>query len=155
VDISIEIGKVQHLDPCYESLINSSLGDVYFNDKNPRGMLAGALERGEIFVALKDKGSCIGFLWHEIKGTFGKYPYLHIIAIDRDYQSMGVGKKLIGYFEDISFKDFDKVFLMVGDFNRDARRLYGGLGYIEVGVMPDFYLKGVNEHLMMKTREQY
>lgn len=41
---------------------------------------------------------------------------------------------------------------MVGDFNIDAKRLYERMGYVVVGELPNFYVEGINEYLMMKTK---
>jgi ribosomal protein S18 acetylase RimI-like enzyme len=45
------------------------------------------------------------------------------------------------------------VFLVVADFNPEAKRLYESLGYRQVGVIPGLYKEGVSEQLMMKNRE--
>lgn len=50
------------------------------------------------------------------------------------------------------FKDFSKLFLVVADFNPDARRLYEKIGYTEVGCIPSLYREGITENLMMKLR---
>jgi ribosomal protein S18 acetylase RimI-like enzyme len=45
------------------------------------------------------------------------------------------------------------VFLVVADFNPEAKRLYERVGYIEVGAIPNLYREGMTEYLMMKSRE--
>ena len=57
---------------------------------------------------------------------------------------------LLKIFEDTVFVDHSKVFLVVADFNPDAKRLYEHLGYQQVGVLPNLYKDGIAEHLMMK-----
>ena len=64
---------------------------------------------------------------------------------------MGIGEKLLSFFEETVFTDFSKVFLVVADFNPEARRLYERLGYEQVGAIPGLYKDGVTEYLMMKT----
>jgi len=44
------------------------------------------------------------------------------------------------------------VFLVVADFNPEAKRLYEHLGYRQVGEIPGLYKAGVTEYLMMKER---
>jgi ribosomal protein S18 acetylase RimI-like enzyme len=75
---------------------------------------------------------------------------LHIIAVKEAYRGMGIGEKLLRFFEETVFTDHSKVFLVVADFNPEARRLYERLGYQQVGAIPGLYKDGVTEHLMMK-----
>jgi ribosomal protein S18 acetylase RimI-like enzyme len=49
------------------------------------------------------------------------------------------------------FTDSSKVFLVVADFNPEAKRLYERMGYRQVGAIPGLYRDGVTEYLMMKT----
>ena len=67
----------------------------------------------------------------------------------------GIGKKFIDFFEYVSFVDDEskKAFLMVGNFNTTAISLYKKLGYIQVGAVPDLYVSGITEYLMMKARK--
>jgi ribosomal protein S18 acetylase RimI-like enzyme len=44
----------------------------------------------------------------------------------------------------------DKVFLVVADYNPDAKRFYERNGYQQVGKIPDLYRPGVTEYLMVK-----
>lgn len=150
IDFSVESGSMTQLDACYDLLMSSQLGRVYFSGKNPRGILQRGLEDGEISVVITDDGKCIGFIWVEMNGTFGRYPYLHMVVIHEDYQGGGIGTQLIGYVEKAIAPSYDKVFLLVADFNPRAKKLYESLGYKTIGTLQDFYRKGVNEFLMMK-----
>jgi ribosomal protein S18 acetylase RimI-like enzyme len=49
-------------------------------------------------------------------------------------------------------EDASSNFLVVADFNPDAKRLYERLGYQQVGVLPGLYKEGVTEYLMMKEK---
>ena len=153
--IKIIKGNMNHINDCKEALINSELGKRYFTES---GRAKKALEEGfskeEIYLAVDINNNCMGFLWFILGGAFHSFPYLHIIAVKEESRNNGVGRKLLQYFEDICFKDFSKVFLVVGDFNPDAKRLYEEIGYIEVGCLPSLYREGINEHLMMKIREE-
>ena len=101
---------------------------------------------------MDNNNSCIGFLWFVKNGAFYSFPYLHIIAVKEECRNHGIGKKLLNFFEDICFKDKDRLFLVVADFNPNAKRLYESIGYVEVGYLPNLYRQGINEHLMMKSR---
>lgn len=152
LNTSILKAKLEHLDQCCKTLANSEIGKIYFIGKDIGKILLRAIEKEEIYVAESEEGVYQGFIWVELFGVFGKYPYLHIIAIDEKFRGNGVGRYLIKYFEDVIAKNSDKVFLMVGDFNNRAKELYVKLGYREIGRLPDFYIEGVNEQLMMKIK---
>ena len=148
----IETASRENLEACYNILMNSKLGQLYFSQKDPAKFLARAIDSQEIFVALNKENQTTGFIWVELHGTFGKYPYLHLIIVASDYQDQGIGQKLMNYFEDVITADYDKVFLLVADFNKRAKKLYEDLNYKEVGLLPDFAIDGVDEYLMMKKK---
>lgn len=55
------------------------------------------------------------------------------------------------YAESQIFKRGPNVFLMVSDFNASAQAFYRALGYTEVGMIRDYVVPGVTEHLYRKT----
>ena len=59
---------------------------------------------------------------------------------------------LISHFEDTLFPEADSLYLFVSDINPDAIRLYVRLGYLQVGVFPNFNLEGQTEYLHRKSR---
>ena len=152
MQIKIETATRENLEACYKRLMNSKLGEIYFSDKDPAKFLARAIDSQEISVAINNENQTIGFIWAELNGTFGKYPYLHLIVVADDYRGQGIGQKLISYFEDVITADYDKVFLMVANFNQRSKKLYESLNYKEVGLLPDFVIDGVDEYLMIKRK---
>jgi len=150
MDIKIINGDIKYLEQCYEILINSEIGQVYFKDKNLRKILSSGIEKGNIDVALISSGECVGFAWCEPLGAFQRHPYLHVIAVKDTLRGKGIGKKLMKHYEEEMCKEDNKVFLMVADFNVKAKKLYEDLGYEHIGVLADFYKEGVNEYLMVK-----
>ena len=155
MEITIVKGSMDYINDCEEALVNSELGRRYFSQKGSAGK---ALEEGfakeEIYIAIDNNGSCKGFIWFILDGIFHSFPYLHIIAVKEENRKCGIGKKLLKFFEDTCFKDYTKLFLVVADFNPDAKRLYEKNGYIQVGDIPNLYMEGITEHLMMKSREE-
>ncbi len=150
--MTITKAHMQHLDDCKEALLNSKLGAEYFpSEEKALSTLVKGISKGEIFVAVDEKGECLGFIWFVLNGAFHSFPYLHIIAVKEAYRGMGIGKELLRFFEETVFPDASKVFLVVADFNPEARRLYERLGYQQVGAIPALYKDGVTEYLMMKT----
>ncbi|MDP4093613.1 MAG: N-acetyltransferase [Bacillota bacterium] len=149
--IDIIKAESKHLNDCTTALQNSELGRVYFPDEDKAVQAINeGLSRGEISAAINKDGECLGFIWVIPNGVFHSFPYLHIIAVKEQYRSLGIGKKLMSYFEEKASKYTSKVFLVVGDFNPKAKQLYQNVGYKEIGVLPNLYKKGVNECLMMK-----
>ncbi len=150
--LTITKAQMRHLDDCKEALLNSKLGREYFPvEEKALSMLKEGISKGEIFVAVDEKEECLGFIWFILQAAFHSFPYLHIIAVKEAYRGMGIGKELLHFFEETTFTQHSKVFLVVADFNPEARRLYERLGYRQVGAIPDLYKEGVTEYLMMKV----
>ena len=151
--ITISKAHEGHLEDCKDTLLYSKLGQEYFvTEEKALAAITEGITKEEIFVAVNEDGECLGFIWFILKSAFHSFPYLHIIAVKEAFRGMGIGKKLISFFEDTVFTENSKVFLVVADFNPDAKRLYESLGYHQVGVIPNLYKEGVTEHLMMKER---
>lgn len=155
MEITIVQGSIENINDCEDALVNSELGIRYFSKK---GSARNALEKGfakkEIYIAMDINQNCIGFIWFIVDGIFHSFPYLHIIAVKQESRKQGIGKKLLKFFEDSCFKDYNKLFLVVADFNPNAKKLYEKIGYVQVGTLPSLYREGITEHLMMKSREE-
>ena len=148
-------GSIEYINDCEDALVNSELGKRYFSQKgSARKALQEGFAKGEIYIALDACESCKGFIWFILDGIFHSFPYLHIIAVKQESRNEGIGKKLLKFFEDSCFKDYSKLFLVVADFNPDAKILYEKIGYIQVGTIPSLYRKGITEQLMMKSRNE-
>lgn len=151
----IRKGTYEHMNDCEEALIHSELGRRYFfTDGSARRALEEGFNKGEIYVSLHTSGHCTGFLWIIPNGIFHSFPYLHIVAVKEAYRNQGIGKELMHFFEDLSFQEHSKVFLVVADFNPGARRLYEELGYQEISSIPGLYRAGITETLMMKMKPE-
>lgn len=149
--INIVKAENKHLTDCKIALQESKLGEVYFPvEENAINAIHEGISKGEIFVALSDENKCLGFIWFIMKGAFHSYPYLHIVAVKKEFRNKGIGKELINFFEETASGTKTKLFLVVADFNPDAKRLYQNIGYKEVGIIPNLYKQGVTEYLMMK-----
>lgn len=153
MNIAISRADASHLPDCLAALANSELGRVYFaSEEKALASLAEGVARDEVFVAMDEAGECVGFIWFVFGGAFHSFPYLHVIAVKGEHRGKGVGQKLLQFFEGGVFADSAKAFLVVADFNPDARRLYERLGWRQVGAIPGLYREGVTEYLMMKER---
>jgi ribosomal protein S18 acetylase RimI-like enzyme len=153
LNITIAKADRQHAEDCQAALQNSRLGEVYFpTQEKARAAISEGITKGELFVALDETGACLGFIWYILNGAFHSFPYLHIVAVKEACRGLGIGQALMAYFEESVFAGCSKVFLVVADFNPEAKRLYERLGYRQVGEIPGLYKEGVTEYLMMKER---
>lgn len=152
MEINIIKAENKHIMDCKVALQYSELGRVYFpkEDKIIKDLNKG-ISKGEIFVAISKEGQCLGFLWFILNSAFHCFPYLHIIAVKDEFRNLGIGKKLLQYFEESISRRPSSLFLVVADFNPRAKQLYESIGYKEVGVIPNLYKMGVTEYLMMKN----
>lgn len=154
MEITIVKGNKDYINDCEDALLNSELGRRYFSEKgSARKALMKGFNKEEIYIAVDKNHRCKGFIWFILGGIFHTFPYLHIIAVKKEERGRGIGKKLLKFFEDICFKDYTKIFLVVADFNLGVKMLYERVGYVEVGNIPNLYRAGVTECLMMKLKE--
>jgi len=83
-------------------------------------------------------------------GCFRKFSYLSIVAIKKTYRNRGIGTQLISAFEDIGFKNANRVFLLAGVYNKKAQNFYKKLGYKKVGTIPNLFIDGISEQIWIK-----
>lgn len=153
MDITIVKGSMNYLDDCEDALVNSELGKRYFSEKgSARKSLEEGFCKNEIYVAV-DNNNCMGFVWVILNGIFHSFPYIHIVAVKSENRGQGIGKVLLRFVENEYFTNYSKLFLVVADFNPNAKRLYKEVGYSEIGEIPNLYRKGISECLMMKSKE--
>lgn len=154
LDIAIIKGSINHLDDCEEALVKSELGKIYFSEKgSARKSLEEGFCKNEIYVAV-DNNKCKGFIWVILNGVFHSFPYIHIVAVKCECRGQGIGEVLLRFIENECFANYSKLFLVVADFNPNAKRLYERLGYSEISEIPDLYRNGISECLMMKLKEE-
>jgi ribosomal protein S18 acetylase RimI-like enzyme len=102
----------------------------------------------ETYVAIHD-GEVVGFVIVVMRGGLGGY--IQSIAAREDWRGRGVGARLLEHAEARVFRDTPNVFLCVSSFNPRARRFYERQGWVLVGELPDFVVRGHSEWLMRKT----
>ena len=152
--VTVTNAKMNHLPDCKAALLNSKLGKEYFTSEGiAHNILREGIKKGEIYIAAGAEGECLGFIWFILEGVFHSFPYIHIIAVQEGSRGNGIGERLLTFFEDTVFPAYLKAFLVVSDFNPEAKRLYERLGYKQVGEIPGLYKEGISEYLMMKKRK--
>jgi ribosomal-protein-alanine N-acetyltransferase len=102
----------------------------------------------EVYVAVHE-GAVVGFVILILKGAF--VGYIRSVAVQGDWRSLGLGRRLIQFAEDRIFRESPNVFLCVSSFNTRALALYERLGYEKVGEIRDYIVRGHSEWLMRKT----
>lgn len=147
-------GNITHIDECIEITIRSEVGKRYFNDGSKKlyNIIDRGIKKSELRVMINSKGNCLGFLMVTDNGAFDMYPYLHLIMVHEDYRSKGYGSILMKYYEDEFYSNSRKLFLLVGNFNTEAIKLYKRLGYVICGEIEGFYTPGENEIIMVKSK---
>ena len=102
----------------------------------------------ECHVALAD-GAVVGFLILNMHGAF--VGYVQTVCVAAEARGRGIGTELVRCAEQRIFRESPNVFLCVSSFNPDARRLYERLGYVLVGELTDYLVRGHAELLYRKT----
>ena len=152
--ITFAKGNERHLKDCKDALCKSALGEKYFSSPvSAENAIREGFRQGNLYVALIGE-ECVGFTYIIPKGAFHGFPYLHIIAIKEEYRGRGIGKALLDYSERIALEMADKLFLVVADYNPDAKRFYERNGYQQVGEIPNLYRSGITEYLMAKSLKE-
>jgi len=154
MNIKVVKGNISYINDCEDALVNSELGKRYFSaEGSARKSINEGFRKGEIYVALDKDNNCKGFVWVILNGIFHSFPYIHIVAVKSEDRGQGIGKILLKSVEEIFYKDYSKLFLLVADFNPEAKRLYERIGYSAIGDIPNLYRNGITECLMMKVKE--
>lgn len=149
--IKIRIAEKGQARECLSCVKHSELWEIYFKfNATAENDIEEMISKKQIYVALNQNNECIGFMGVIHNGCFRNFSYLALIAVESAYRNKGIGKQLLTEFEEAGFKQADKVFLLVSDFNKKAQLLYRNLGYKEVGKIPDLFKKGVSEHVLAK-----
>ena len=102
----------------------------------------------ECYVAIAD-GAVVGFLVLNMHGAF--VGYVQTVCVAAEARGRGIGTELVRFAEQRIFRELPNVFLCVSSFNPDARRLYERLGYVLIGELTDYIVRGHAELLYRKT----
>ena len=130
-EITFAKGNEQHLKDCRDALCQSTLGERYFSSPgSAESAILEGIRQENLYVAFIGE-ECVGFTYIIPKGAFHS-------------------KALLDYSEKIAYEMADRFFLVVGDYNPDAKRFYERNGYQQVGEIPNLYRPGVTEYLMAK-----
>ncbi|WP_457622391.1 ribosomal protein S18-alanine N-acetyltransferase [Persephonella sp.] len=120
---------------------------IHQNFKNPwsDSMILSSNPFSYKTVAILDN-TVVGFLSGEII-----YDEAHIlmIAVDKNFQGKGIGKKLLlNFIDECISSGINSVFLEVSESNKKALRFYSGFGFYVYGIREKYYTTGENAFLM-------
>jgi len=113
------------------------------------GFVSELVKRDSIFLVVEFEDNVIGYVVTWI--SFDE-AYIANIAVDLNYQGIGVGSRLIDYLLNIlKEKGIRRVILEVRLSNFVARRLYEKFGFKVVGIRKNMYHDG-EDGLVMEVR---
>lgn len=150
----IQLGQKHQITEIAKCLSDSQLQEEYFYDKEiTHNFILESIQKNELYVLVDLNNNILGFIRVDLNGMLSRFPLLRCLAINPLYRNSGHGKKLLYYYEDIAFKNANKIFLCVSDFNIIANEIYQKAGYTLVGKINDLYKQGVNENIMVKANK--
>jgi ribosomal-protein-alanine N-acetyltransferase len=99
----------------------------------------------------KVRGCIIGYVKLETTGAIGK---INLLAIDKEFRRMGLGNTLMAsYLDIVRSTGCHRCYLEVRRGNANAISLYKKIGFIENGILKDFYGTGLDAISMYKETE--
>jgi ribosomal protein S18 acetylase RimI-like enzyme len=102
----------------------------------------------ELYIARLDDqiAGCLLLEMHgQLKG------FIRAICVDPAFQGKSIGTKMITLIEKRVFAASPNLFIMVSSFNTKAKKLYERLGFLVVGLLKDYVVRGSDEYLLRKS----
>jgi GNAT superfamily N-acetyltransferase len=109
-----------------------------------------AMDRGDWLLTADAEIPACGFAWVMPKGVFGRSPYMRLIGVNPEVQRWGIGASLLNAAEKLAENVSNDMFLLVSDFNTDARRFYRKHGYTQIGAVESYVIPSVTELIFRK-----
>ena len=99
--------------------------------------------------AVRIEAAPVGFV--AIRWPFMRGPYIETIAVFPEAQRRGIGRTVVDWVGREVAGEAANLWLCVTEWNRPARAFYAGLGFTEIGPIPDIALAGQTEIFLRKT----
>ena len=115
-----------------------------------RQLRAALTDAGASLLVAERGGGPVGFAHFLRQGGFGRSGYLKLLSVDGAVRSQGVGRALMAALEE-AYGRPNGLFLLCTHTNLGARRFYEGLGYAQVGEVPDYLTPGLREVIYFKA----
>ena len=91
---------------------------------------------------------CVGAV--SVRYPFLKGPYLELLGLSLDVQGIGIGSRLMQWFENEAPPPARSLWLLCSDFNRSGLEFYEQQGFKRVSIIEDVYADGLKDFLMRK-----
>ena len=103
----------------------------------PRRVAAHMKQRENLSVIASAERELVGF----VMAQFGnERVHIALLGVAERYRRHGLGRQLVRWVEESAVvAGLFQMRLEVRATNREARRFYAGLGYVESGVVPNYY----------------
>ena len=152
INIRFVPGTIEKLDEYIAIFEKSDLFDRYFKDNEAfRDRLFTSVNAGNTIIAETSKGEAVGFMLFDMKGMYGKLPYLELLGVKDGYRGLGIGSQLIDLYFTIGRKlGRDRFFISASDFNPRAKALYHRKGFRTLCLVPALFKEDINEWLLIK-----
>lgn len=146
--------RIRPFEPSDCDAINEVLASTYpWTEYDSAFQVASAdlAARDSMFIAVVDDRT-VGFAWLVDGGAFGRSAYLKLLGVSEVYQGLGIGSALMDRVETFSGDQLgsDELFLLVSGFNSGAIEFYRDRGYEQVGLIPGYVEKGIDELIFWK-----
>lgn len=115
--------------------------DFLHSHDHAEAFLRSGVERCEVVCAHNKRDENIGFVWSSSHGAFGRFPYLHAIAIKPAYRSIGVGSFLLEHVEETAFGEADALFALADSSSTKLLRFFQRRNYRSIGKIPNLALQ--------------
>ena len=147
----ITISKIHHSDEIEECAFIFSKNEPWISLHMEKSYFTSIISNpiNETY-AIKKEHKIAGVIILQLNGPFPGY--VKSIVIDSDFSGKGLGRMLLEFAEKRIFEEYQNVFLCVSSFNTEAKKFYEKLGYIKVGELNDYLIRGESEILMRKTQ---
>jgi len=106
---------------------------------------AGEADMGHRAFAWEEGGRILGYVYHAPAAMTDRTWYLYWIAVAKDQQGRGLGKKLLAFVEDDIRNQSGRLLLIETSsvpLYEPTRRFYLKTGYAQVAHIPDYYADG-------------
>ncbi len=150
-EIKIRELKEEDIEECSKTTVTTFPWTAFgLKKEGARKFFYDRLGKELVYVATQ-KEEVLGFI--AIKRNILYANYIRRIVVREDARSKGIGGKLVGFVEEMTFSSgLPNVFLVTTTVNEQAVKFYQKIGYKIIGTIPDFVEKGLDEYIFWKTK---
>ena len=102
----------------------------------------------QMYIAHINHNPC-GVIIMDPRGLAGS-PYIKSVAVDPAFRNRKIGAAMLSYVENEFRGKARSIFLCVSSFNIQAQKFYSSHGFVHIGELKDYIIKGESELIMQK-----